>query len=187
MHKKILLLSMLVFSFSIVLSESAAAQNNSRGDAFSRGRMERQIRKEILTLPYYNVFDAIGYNINGDTVTLTGYVVRPTTKKDAEESISDIDGVKRVVNNIEVLPLSPADDRLRYRILQTFINRGGDLYRYFMGSNGSIRIIVKNSRIMLEGTADNKGDANRAYILARGVSGGFSVSNNLKVMSDDAR
>jgi osmotically-inducible protein OsmY len=183
MRKKIFLLLILVFSFSIILSESARGQNN-RGDAFSRSRMERQIRKEILTLPYYNVFDAIGYQVNGDTVTLTGFVVRPTTKKDAEESVSDIDGVKRVVNNIEVLPLSPSDDRLRYRILQTFINRGGDLYRYFMGSNGSIRIIVKNNRIRLEGTADSKGDADRAYILARGVSGGFSVTNNLTVMSD---
>jgi osmotically-inducible protein OsmY len=174
----------LVFTLTIfgINTVTTSAQNKPGG--FERGRIERQIRKEILTLPYYNVFDAIGYQLDGDTVTLTGFAVRPTTKKDAEESVSDISGVGKVVNNIEVLPLSPSDDRLRYRILQTLVNRGGGLYRYFMGSNGSIRIIVKNGRVSLEGSADTKGDANTAYILTRGVSGSFGVTNNLKVLPD---
>ncbi len=149
-----------------------------------RGRIGRQIRKEIMTLPYYGVFDAIGYSLSGDTVTLNGFVTRPTTKKDAEEAVADISGVGRVVNNIEVLPNSPSDDRLRTRLLQTFANRGGGLYRYFLGTNPPIRIIVKRGRVSLEGFADNRGDANTAYILARGVSGTLGVKNNLKVLSD---
>lgn len=154
---------------------------------FAQGssRLDRQIRKEILTLPYYNVFDAIGYELSGDTVTLNGYVVRPSTKKDAEESIADINGVGRVINNIIVLPPSPSDDRLRQRILSTLVNRGGSLYRYFMGTNPSIRIIVNRGRVNLEGYVDNRGDFNLANVLTRGVSGSFGVTNNLKIVKDD--
>lgn len=151
----------------------------------ANARLERQVRKEILMLPYYGVFDAIGYSINGSTVTLTGYVVRPITKSDAQGVIADINGVERVVNNIEVLPLSPNDDRIRQRTLQTMVNRGGSLYRYFLGTNPSIRIIVNRGRIQLEGYVNNKGDYNLANILARGVSGTFGVTNNLKIADDE--
>lgn len=174
--KYFLFFAMLVGSF-FVFSEGASAQTSSR--------LDRQIRKEILTLPYYNVFDAIGYELNGDTVTLNGYVVRPSTSKDAEESIGDIDGVRRVVNNIVVLPLSLSDDRIRQRTLQTLVSRGGSLYRYFMGTNPSIRIIVNRGRVSLEGYVNTKGDSNLAYVLTRGVSGTFGVTNNLKILNDD--
>jgi hyperosmotically inducible protein len=140
------------------------------------------VQKEILSLPYYGVFDAIGYTVDNGTVTLTGYVVRPTTKSDAGAAVRDVPGVTNVVNRIEVLPLSPNDDRIRQRILRTLSNQGGSLYRYFLGANPSIRIIVKNGRVSLEGYADSAGDANRAYILARGIPGTFAVTNNLKVL-----
>lgn len=162
----------------------SAINVTAQTDGFSSLRLERQVRKEILTLPYYGVFDAIGFQVSGNTVTLNGYVVRPTTKKDAEESIKDINGVGQVVNNIEVLPLSPSDDRIRQRTLQTLASRGGSLYRYLLGTNPPIRIIVNRGRIQLEGFVDNKGDYNLANILARGVPGTFGVTNNLKVMSD---
>ncbi|HEX8638686.1 MAG TPA: BON domain-containing protein, partial [Pyrinomonadaceae bacterium] len=142
--------------FAVSADSAAAQQNNNSGGA----RIERQIRKEIMTLPYYGVFDVIGYQINGGTVTLSGSVVRPTTRRDAEESVRDIEGVRNVVNNIEVLPLSPSDDRIRTRLLQTFVNRGGSLYRYFMGANPGIRIIVNRGRVSLEGYVDSRGDAN---------------------------
>ena len=174
MFKKYLVLAALVTGLFIGFATEIRAQNS---------RLDRQIRKEILTLPYYNVFDAIGYELDNGTVTLNGYVVRPTTKKDAEESIADIDGVRRVVNNIVVLPVSISDDRIRRRVLQT-LNNGGSLYRYFLGTNPSIRIIVNRGRVSLEGYADTKGDANLAYILARGVPGTFGVTNNLKVLKD---
>ena len=101
-------------------------------------KIERKVRSEILSLPYYGVFDAIGYQINGNTVTLNGYVVRPITKSDIENTVEDIDGVGKVVNNIEVLPLSPNDDRIRRQILQTLSNRGRSLLYYFTGTNPTI-------------------------------------------------
>ena len=177
MFRKYFLLTILLFGSIVSFSHSAFAQNE--------GKLDRQIRKEILTLPYYNVFDAIGYERSGDTVTINGYVTRPTTKKDAEESIADIDGVRRVVNNIVVLPLSPSDDRLRRRILQTLTGRGGSLYRYFMGTNPSIRIIVNRGRVSLEGYVTNRGDYNLANVLTKGVSGSFAVTNNLKIDNDE--
>lgn len=180
MLKRLLTIAFLTIGLFGISVDSAAAQNNNSGGA----RLDRQIRREILTLPYYGVFDAIGYQLSGDTVTLTGYVVRPTTKRDAEESVRDIEGVRNVVNRIEVLPLSPSDDRIRYQLLQTFVNRGGSLYRYFMGANPGIRIIVNRGRVSLEGYVDNRGDANLANILARGVPGTFAVTNNLQVIRE---
>lgn len=181
MQKPFLAAIFLAGIFSVLPANTAAQE---RSPEFTKSRLERQIRKEILMLPYYGVYDAIGYQIDGNTVTLSGYFVRPTTKKDAEEAISDISGIGRVVNNIEVLPLSPSDDRIRARVLQTLANRGGSLYRYFLGANPAIRIIVNRGRVSLEGFADSKGDADRAYILARSVPGTFAVTNNLKVISD---
>lgn len=172
------------FLFCVMIVGVFAAFN-IQAQAQGSSRLDRQIRKEILTLPYYDVFDAIGYEVNGDTVTLNGYVVRPTTKKDAEESVGDIQGVGRVINNITVLPLSASDDRIRRRTLQTMVSRGGSLYRYFMGTNPPIRIIVNRGRIILEGYVNNRSDANLANVLANGVSGVFGVTNNLKVMKDD--
>ena len=154
----------------------------SQSPEYTRSRIDRLVQKEILTLPYYGVFDAIGYSVNNGTVTLTGYVVRPNTKRDAEAAVRDVPGVTNVVNSIEVLPLSPSDDRIRQRILRTLSNQGGSLYRYFLGANPPIRIIVNRGRVSLEGYADNRADANRAYILARGVPGTFAVTNNLKVL-----
>jgi hyperosmotically inducible protein len=154
----------------------------SQSPEYTRSRIERLVQKEILSLPYYGVFDAIGYSLNNGTVTLTGYVVRPLTKRDAESAVRDVPGVTNVVNSIEVLPVSPSDERIRRRTLQTLASQGGSLYRYFLGANPSIRIIVNRGRISLEGYADSRGDANRAYILARTVPGTFGVTNNLKVL-----
>lgn len=160
----------------------AAAQD--RSPEFTKAKIERMVRKEILSLPYYGVFDAIGFEVNNGTVTLNGYVLRPYTRKDAEESVKDLEGVTNVVNNIEVLPLSPSDDRLRQRLLRAMGGQTGALYRYFLGTNPSIRIIVKNGHVTLEGFADRKSDSDLAYITARGVSGSFSVTNNLKVLGE---
>ena len=170
--------SLIFIAVAVVFAGSAVV-----APAQSNGRLDRQIRKEILTLPYYGVFDAIGYQVNGNTVTLTGFTVRPTTKRDAESSVADIDGVGRVVNNIQVLPVSPSDDRIRYRVLRALSN-AGSLYRYFVGAKAGIHIIVNGGRVSLEGYVDNKGDANLAYITARGVPGTFAVNNHLQVLSD---
>jgi hyperosmotically inducible protein len=153
-----------------------------RSPEYIQARIERQVRREILRLPYYGVFDAIGFDVEGDTVTLNGYVLRPLTKKDAEDAVDDIEGIAKVINNIEVLPLSSSDDRIRQRLLRAFETRGGSLYRYFLGANPSIRLIVKRGHVILEGYVDSKGDSDMANIVARGVPGTFSVTNNLKVL-----
>lgn len=141
---------------------------------------DKKVRKELVTLPYYGVFDNLEYQINGDTVTLSGQVVRPTTRTDAARRISKIEGVERVINNIEVLPVSRFDDSIRARAYRAIFRAGG-LYRYAMGTNPSIHIIVKNGNVTLEGVVSSRMDSQLAYIAANGVSGVFSVTNNLRV------
>lgn len=141
-----------------------------------------KIRKELVTLPYYGVFDNLAYQVDGDTVTLSGQVVRPMTRKDAERRVARIEGVRRVVNNIEVLPVSQFDDSIRRRTYQA-VFRSGSLYRYAMGANPSIHIVVSRGRVTLEGVVSSRMDSQLAYMAARGVPGVFAVTNNLRVES----
>jgi hyperosmotically inducible protein len=145
-----------------------------------RGDLTKEVRHELVMLPYYGLFDNLAYRVDGSTVTLFGQVTRPTLKSDAENVVKHIEGVDRVVNNIEVLPLSPMDDRIRmatYRAVYGY----GPLQRYAMGAVPSIHIIVKNGHVTLEGVVANKGDADIANIRANGVPGVFSVTNDLQV------
>jgi hyperosmotically inducible protein len=144
--------------------------------------VEQKVHKELVTLPYYGVFDNLAFKVEGDTVTLLGQVVRPTTKSDAAARVAKVAGVERVVNNIEVLPLSSFDDSIRIRTYRAVFSRGG-LYRYAMGSNPSVHIIVDNGRVTLEGVVSNKMDSQLAYMAASGVPGVFSVTNNLRLAS----
>lgn len=148
--------------------------------------IERQVRKEILKLPYYGVFDNIAYKVEGDTIILSGKVVQPITKKDAARVVGKIGGVAKVVNNIEVLPLSNFDDSIRIGAYRTFA-RAGALSRYLYELNPSVRIIVENGHLALEGYVANRGDYNYFNVLARGVTGVFSVDNNLIVESEEVR
>lgn len=172
-----LILSIGIFAIS---SESAFAQSVSDSSRLEGTKISREIRREILSLPYYGVFDAISYQMQGDTVVLSGYTVRPLTKSEAEEAVRDISGVRNVVNNIEVLPLSPNDDRIRVRAYRAIAERGA-LYRYLLGTNPAIRIIVNNGRVTLEGFVASEADRNLANIAAKGVSGTFAITNNLQV------
>jgi hyperosmotically inducible periplasmic protein len=147
-------------------------------------RISKQVRKELVTLPWYGVFDNLAYKIEGDTVTLYGQVVRPTTRSDAERRISKIEGVERVINKIEVLPLSRFDDDIRLRTHRAIFGSYG-LYRYGMGANPSIHIIVKNGNVTLEGVVATKMDKQLAYMAANQVPHVFSVTNNLKVENED--
>lgn len=144
-------------------------------------RISREALHELLMLPYYSVFDNLAFSVNGNTVTLYGQVVRPTLKSDAENVIKGIEGVDKVVNNIEVLPPSPNDDRLRhalYRSIYGFSN----LSRYSWGAVPSIHIIVNRGHVTLTGAVDNETDKNLAGIRAKTVPGAFSVTNNLQVI-----
>ncbi len=180
MSKKIFLFSTLVFGLFLFSGSAVFAQMSSGVMSVANTKTERNIRKEILSLPYYGVFDAIGYQLNGDTVTLNGYVVRPITKSDAEASVKDVDGVTNVVNNIKVLPLSPLDDRIRIRTYRAIADQGS-LYRYLLGTNPAIRIIVNNGHVSLEGIVSDETDKNLAGIAAKEIFGVFSVDNNLQV------
>lgn len=141
--------------------------------------MEQQINKKIHMLTNYGVFDHITFQVNGSIVTLSGKVNSLGTKSDAAASVKRVPGVEKVINNIENLPPSSFDDSIRRRTLQT-LARGG-LGGYFWESNPDVRIIVEHGNVTLEGYVMNEGDLNRANILANGVSGVFSVTNNLIV------
>ena len=151
-------------------------------DAKGYERFVREIRHELVMLPYYGVFDNLAYRVDGYKVTLMGQVTRPTLKSDAERVVKDIEGVEQVVNNIEVLPLSPNDDRIRMSAFRTIYGHPA-LNRYALSAVPPIHIIVNNGKITLEGVVANEGDKNIAGIQANSVSGAFSVTNNLRTES----
>lgn len=148
--------------------------------------LAKKVRHELVMLPYYGVFDNLAYSINGGTVTLYGQVVRSSTRSDAAGRVKRIAGVTRVVNNIEVLPLSGFDDSIRARTYRSIAQMGG-LYRYLRGTNPSLHIVVDRGHVTLEGVVSGKGDRNLAYIAANRVPGVFSVTNNLRVEGAEAR
>jgi len=164
---------------ALMAGTQTASQNNSATYA----QLSKQVRKRLVTLPYYGVFDNLAYSIDGSRVTLHGQVVRPSTRSDAERSVARIAGVTQVINNIQVLPLSGFDDSVRINTLRA-IQRSGGLYRYFMGANPSLHIIVNRGHVTLEGVVGSKMDARLAYMAARSVPGAFSVTNNLEVEGD---
>ena len=140
----------------------------------------KHIRKELVTLPYYGVFDNLSFKLDGDTVTLYGQTLRPTTRKDAERRVTRIEGVERVINNIEVLPLSEFDHSIRLRAYRTIFRTAG-LYRYSVGANPSLHIVVNRGHLALEGVVGSEADSRLAYMAATQVRDVFSVTNNLRV------
>lgn len=173
--------SSFIISAFIILAFSSL--NTNAQDLSGKGSaktIEQQVFKKILRLPYYEVFDNIKYSVNGGTVTLYGEVRNATNRKSAERVVEDISGVINVVNNIEVLPLGSFDESIRGNLYRTLANRGG-LYRYFNQTNPSVRLVVDRGHVRLEGFVANRGDYNLMNILARGVSGTFSVTNNLVI------
>ena len=145
------------------------------------------MRHELLSeLPYYGVFDWIEYEVRPDrAVVLRGHVTSlPDKKSRAESLVREIEGVSRVVNEIEVLPLSPHDERLRRQLYRAILDLDSPLFRYGVESRQSIHIVVRNGRVTLEGVVDSAADKQSAYTRARGVPGTFAVENNLRVDAD---
>ncbi|PYS48625.1 MAG: transport-associated protein [Acidobacteria bacterium] len=166
-----------VFVIAATVTIAAPAASNNQG--LSEQQVSQKVQHELVTLPYYGVFDNLAYKVEGNTVTLYGQVVQPTTRKDAERRVARISGVERVINNIEVLPLSPFDDSIRIQTYRAVFNAGG-LYRYALGANPSIHIVVRNGNVTLEGVVANDTDRQLAYMAASRVPGVFSVTNNLR-------
>ena len=173
--KKFATLFLLVVLTMIAVMPSFASPNKT--DEF---KLVEKVRKELVTLPYFSVFDNLAYNYADGVVTLTGQVTRPTLKSDAGHVVARIAGVEQVVNNIEVLPLSGFDDRTRVAVYRAVYRQPG-LDRLSFQAVPPIHIIVKNGNITLEGVVLNQGDKNRAFIAANGVANVFSVTNNLRV------
>ena len=146
----------------------------------SEDHLMKEVRHELVTLPYYNVFDDLAYKVEGGTVTLYGTVTQPTLKHDAERAVRKIEGVTNVVNNIEVLPVSPNDDKIRRAVYHAIYSQPG-LDMYGLRAVPTIHIIVKNGHVELKGAVANQGDKDRAGIAANGVPGVFSVTNDLQV------
>jgi osmotically-inducible protein OsmY len=146
----------------------------------AEARIQKAVRHKLVMLPYLTAFDNLAYKVNGYDVTLTGQVVNPTLKSDAANAVKGIEGVEKVDNQIEVLPTSPMDDGLRRKLYRAIYGYPS-LQRYALPVLKPIRIIVKNGNVTLEGVVDNQSDKNVAGLRANGVSGVFSVTNNLVV------
>jgi hyperosmotically inducible periplasmic protein len=170
----------------------AAKQDKDHNDAFMPGARDeseiaKEVRHQLVTLPYFGVFDDLAFRVDGGTVTLMGAVTRPTLKSDAENSVKRVKGVGGVVNKIEVLPLSPMDDRIRVATYRAIYGDPVLADRYGYRAVPSIHILVKNGNVVLEGVVANAMDKTVAGIRANGVSGVFSVANDLVVESELAK
>lgn len=152
----------------------------THGSANYDAWLTKEVRHELLMLPYYSVFDNLEYQVNGYDVLLMGQVARPSLKDDAEASVKKLEGVEHVINKIEVLPVSPNDDRIRRAEFHAIYSRP-PLERYALGAVPPIHIIVKNGNVTLEGVVATEADKEVAGIAAKGVSDVFSVTNNLRV------
>lgn len=181
-------IQVLVVLLLLSVAGSAVAQSDQGAGASDRSaqRIEREVRHEILTLPRFDVFDNINYSVNGGTVTLLGDVRNPSTKADAERAVKQIEGVEKVVNNINVAQASPNDDRLRIALYRAIYGYPS-LQRYAMPVVKPIRIIVNNGKVRLEGVVDSEADKNTIGIRAKGVPGTFEVVNNLRVEKDTGK
>ena len=175
---------LLAVSVTLMLAVVPAFGQTGRSMVVSNPQLAKKVRHELVTLPYYGVFDNLAYNINGSTVTLYGQVVRPTTRSSAEKRVKQLAGVSQVVNNIEVLPLSGFDDNIRVATYRSIARTAG-LSRYLQGANPSLHIVVDRGHVTLEGVVSNKSDSTLANIAARRVPGAFSVTNNLRVEGEN--
>jgi hyperosmotically inducible protein len=142
----------------------------------------KEVRHELVMLPYYGVFDNLSYRVDGSKVTLFGQVREPKLKSDAEKAVKSIEGVSSVDNQIEVMPLSPNDDQIRLAAYRAIYSQA-PLQRYQMGAVPPIHVIVKNGDLTLEGVVATEMDRNVAGIAAKGVSGAHKVTNNLRLDS----
>ncbi len=189
--------TIMALAFDSISSSAAPApqKKDKKSRLESRPRAEREardltyltkeIRKELVTLPFFSVFDWLEGNVEPDgTVYLRGQVTRPTLKSDAQRRVERVEGVDRVINRIEVLPLSPNDDRLRRAVFRELFNFNSPLFRYGRQPVPPIRIIINRGRLTLKGVVANKGDSDLANIKAHGVPGLFEVRNELRVEKD---
>lgn len=161
-------------------AQAPAAAKPASADDKNSSPLAKEVRHQLLMLPYYSVFDNLGFSIEGNKVTLYGQVVRPGLKKNAEAEVKSIEGIDVVLNRIEVLPSSQSDDELRRSVYRS-IFEDSTLSRYAVQAVPSIHIIVKNGDVTLEGVVANAPDKNRAAARTGAVANVRNVKNNLVV------
>jgi hyperosmotically inducible protein len=161
---------------------AASGQVHETAENKAEELLAREVRHQLQVLPFYSVFDNIAFTIDGNKLTLRGQVVRPTLRAAAEGAVKSIEGVGRVVNEIEVLPQSTWDDELR-RAIYRAIFEDAVLQKYAVQSLPSIHIIVKNGNVALEGSVDSVEDKIRAASRVNGVANVAGLKDNLVVRS----
>ena len=177
------------FALSVILLFSAAAGTHAgtpfqgpQGSDTSSRRVAREVAHELAMLPWYGIFDWVEASVSPDgRVTLKGWVTRESTREDAVAGMKDVEGVSSVTNEIEVLPLSPADNRLRRSLYLALFEYDSPLFRYATGANPSIHIIVNNGRVILKGMVASRVDRDTAGARANSISGIFEVRNDLTI------
>jgi hyperosmotically inducible protein len=178
-----------LFAGALLVSGFAAAKDKDDKKHFDpyvtgpvdEAKLVKEVRHQLVMLPYYSVFDDIGFTVNGGNVTLVGEAVQPVLKDDAGKVVKKVEGVTSVSNNIEVLPLSANDDRIRRGVYRAIYGDPLLSTRYGFQALPSIHIIVKNGNVRLEGVVANEMDRSVANIRANAVPGVFKVENDLKI------
>ena len=190
MKKLLFAVPVVLLIFSMVALASPAIVDNQPAGALGQKSVDRivkEVRHELVMLPYYGVFDNLSYKVDPDgTVTLMGQVVNPVLRSDSENVVKRIEGVTRIVNNIEVLPTSPMDDQIRRAVYRT-IYGNEVLSQYQLRAVPPIHIIVKNGHVTLEGVVARAMDKQIAGTQVNSVPGVFSVTNNLAVEEDEKK
>ena len=177
------LMAALFIQTALAAQSAAPAQPEAQRALSPAGieRINREVRHELLLLPYYGVFDNLGYRVAPDgSVTLVGQVARPTLKSDADNAVKHIEGVERVDNQIQVLPASPMDDQIRMATYKA-IYGNSSLAPYSVRAVPPIHIIVSGGHVTLEGAVATQMDKQLAETQAKSVPNVFSVTSNLQV------
>lgn len=177
---------LLVCTISLIMMQPMAlraAAAPQRAPERAEVRLKREVRRQLVTLPYYSIFDWFTYRISGYDVELDGYAIRPSLKSAAGNVVKGIEGVQKVTNNIKVLPPSPMDDRIRLAEYRAIYRYPG-FEKYAIQAIGPIHIIVNSGHVILEGVVDSNSDKDIANIHAKSVSGVFSVKDNLRAQSN---
>ena len=184
MHvRKLAMLAVILMTcWSMVAAQSAARSDRGLSQK-AIDRLYREVRHELVMLPNLSLWDNLAYKVEGRKVTLLGQVRNSSLKSEAEKAVKSIEGVEQVDNQIEVLPPSPTDDRIRRAVARAIFDAPG-LFPYAVQSIPPIHIIVKGGNVTLEGAVNSEGDKNLAEIKAKTVPGIFSVTNHLQVVSD---
>ena len=178
MKKNSLIASAAALGITLLFGQHVAADQPA--SLRNQPDLGEKVRHELVMLPYYTVFDNLEYTVDGNVVRLSGQVRWPTLKSDADRIVKRMEGVSKVVNNIEVLPLSSADDQIRWVVYRTLYASSSPLSRYGWGAVPQIHILVKNGNVTLSGIVDRETDKMIATLLVKTVPGIFTVTNELR-------